>query len=279
MKRIFNAVNVQPSYGSNSAIVSWEVTPGYQDALFYIYRSPTGVDESDDWIILNENNPVSIVNFFVDDKVIDDSKFRYYYYRVLAEKDGVEYDSPVIGSFHEGFTKTEYQFLYTVRALEYRRMSYNGLTAFHCIPSVEGKKSANINKVTNTQTTTCADDESFRQLYAEGFKTLVQTKVEILSISPSSVKDNEDGSTEEIQQYRLRLLGFPLPEVGHLIVLPRSDTRLVITGDILPLHFKQLPVAYEATATQLRKDDRRYQLPMPELLPDPKHPIYIDTAL
>jgi hypothetical protein len=278
----FQSTMVQPAFGNMYCLVTWSVLPQYSDAQFFIYRSPTGVELSDDWIILNEDNPVSGVSFYEDTNFTDTSKFRVYYYRILMEHNGTSYDSPVIGTFSEKLTKSQYGALYKMRRMEFLRMRHNGVPVYHCVPSTDGDRSFAYSGYTGgIAGTTCLDAEAFGSWFANGFQTIIQTRAEISAVGPMDLKDDEKGAgIAEIQQFQLRLLGFPVPEVGHIIVLPYSDLRLIIEGGIQPYLFRGfLPVAYDARASQLRKDDPRYKLELPALRADAPHSAFEDVGL
>lgn len=278
----FQSVLVQPAFGNTSCLVTWSVLPQFTDAQFFIYRSPTGVALSDDWVILNENSPVSGVSFFQDDQLTDRSKFRVYYYRILMEHTSGEYDSPIVGTFSEKLTKSQFGALYKMRRMEFLRMRHNGVPVYHCIPSVDGERSpAYSNYTGGIAGTDCLAPEAFGTWFANGFQTIIQTRAELSSVGPMDVKDDGKGAAlVETQQFQLRLLGFPVPEVGHIIVLPYSDLRLVIEGNIQPYLFRGfLPVAYDARASQLRKDDPRYKLELPEVRADAPHSAFKNVGL
>lgn len=278
----FQSVTVQPAFGNMSCMITWSVLPQYSDAQFFIYRSPTGVALSDDWVILNENNPVSGVSFFEDNLLTDQSKFRVYHYRILMEHASGEFDSPIVTTFSEKLTKSQFGALYKMRRMEFLRMRHNGVPVYHCIPSVDGEKSPAYNHYSGALAgVDCLAPEAFGTWFANGFQTIIQTRAEITSVGAMNVKDDEKGAfLAEEQQFQLRLLGFPVPEVGHIIVVPYSDVRLVIEGDIQPFMFRGfLPVAYDAKASQLSKDDARYKLPLPEVRSDAPQSAFINVGI
>lgn len=287
---VFTDIRVQPAYGFEQALIQWTLTPGYEDGNVYVYRSPNGVEVSDEWEIINLDTPVTGSNFFIDNNLNDQNSFRHYFYRLVLEKNGTYYDSPIMGMFNEGLNKTEYGVLRYMRKQEYLRMrSRNGVRILHCIPTIQGTFSDNVDQVLLTRLgVPCKDGEKDspdmyegNNLFTKQFSTIVQSWAEIQSIGAVTVEQSEETLNNTFsQQFKLRLLGFPTPEIGHMIVLPNTDKRLIITNQINPFNFKgYLPVAYEVIAEELPRTDSRYKIPLPTLNLDPERPITINNAL
>jgi hypothetical protein len=166
--------------------------------------------------------------------------------------------------------------------MEFLRMRHNGVPVFHCIPSTSGEPSAALNPTTSQLAgSSCLAPDSFGTWFANGFQAIVQTRAELAQIGPMDIKDDPEGmSNKEEQSFKLRLLGFPKPEQGHLIVLPYSDLRLIITGNVQPYEFRGfLPVAYDVEAEQLRKDDDRYAIPLPPPQRDHNYPFHASDPI
>ncbi len=287
--KVFIDIKLQPAYGFNQILVHWILRPGLAGGKMFIYRSPDGIDQSDSWILLNENNPVTNLSFYIDNSFEDTTKFRHYYYRLVYLYDSKYYDSPIIGMFSEGLNKTEYGILRHMRSTEYLRMrSRNGVRVLHCIPKLEGSFSDSADQVLMARTgVACKIDpespanEEGNGLFSKEFSNIVQTWCEIVSVGDITATPDEGGAMDRINQvYKLRLLGFPTPEIGHMLVFPNSDKRLNITNNITPFLFKgYLPVAYEVMAEEIPRTESRYKIPMPLVSNDADQPIYIDTAI
>jgi hypothetical protein len=184
--------------------------------------------------------------------------------------------------YFEALNKTEYGMLYTMRRREYLRMRQgNGVKVFHCIPTISGPKAGTYDALLGKNLVQCANDESLGTQYDQAYRTCFQTWAEIIEAGPQQLDQLADGAGfNETQKFKIRLLAFPQPEPGHVIVLPASDQRFIIDGSIQPFLFKGfLPVAYEAEASYLSKSDPRHRLEMPALLPDPSYPVSFTRAL
>lgn len=288
--QVFTDIKVQPAYGFEQSLVNWALLPNYSDGEVYIYRSPDGVELSDAWVILNEDSPVINQTFYIDNELNDKNLQRQYFYRLVLFKDGEYYDSPVIGMYSEGLNKTEFGVLRYIRKNEYLRMrSRNGVRILHCIPSTAGDLAGDVDEVLMTRLgVPCKNGDKDspemyqgRNLFFKEFTTVFQSWAEIQGISPVAVEMSSDSTQNKFsQQYKLRLLGFPYPEIGHMIVLPNTDKRLIITDQIQPFNFKgYLPVAFEVVAEELPRDDSRYKIPLPALRDDPERAITVNTAL
>jgi hypothetical protein len=263
----FKTLFVQPSYGERMALVTWSLPPGYEDGKVYVYRSPTGVEKSSDWILLNPDNPVTGITFFEDTDFVNFS----FFYRLLLEHGDQEYDSAIIGTFSEQLTRNQYGLLYQLRHSEYLRMRYNGVPVLHCIPPTEGDLSSAFDPYTGSLAGTyCVDPDAFGTWFANGFKTIVQTRCEIVGIAPINRIESENGaSKKDSTQMQFRLLGFPKPGIGHMLVLPYTDRRFVISGNIQSYELRGfLPVAYDVVVDELPFNDPRMKLQLPPLQED-----------
>lgn len=255
--------------------------PGYEDSEFYIYRSPTGIATTSDWTLLNEE-PVVGVNFWTDTTFYDKHDFRKWYYRMLCVRGAEEHDSPIIGMYFEALNKTEYGLLYTIRRREYLRMRQgNGVRVFHCIPTTTGARATSYDLALGKNTDQCGNAPALGSNFDQAFRTCFQTWAEIQSVGPQQLDQLGDGGGfNEVQKFELRLLAFPQPEAGHIIVLPDSDQRFIIDGNIQPYLFKGfMPVAYDVQCALLSKSDIRHKLDMPSPLPDPDYPVVFNRAL
>jgi hypothetical protein len=283
MVSIFTDIRLQPAYGFEQVLVNWTLAEGFKSSKIYIYRSADGVEYSDSWELLNENNPVQYLDFFVDDNFKDKTSSRNYFYRLVALNNNTYYDSPVIGMFNEGLNKKEYGVLRYMRKQEYLRMrARNGVRILHCIPAVNGEYAEGTDSILKARVAPpCKEgdkeDPEMQQgvgLYKKEFSAIVQTWAELVSIGELGAVPREDAPGNRIaQQYAFRMLGFPTPNIGDMIVLPHTDKRFSITNNIRPFLFKgYLPVAYDVVAEEIDRNESRYKIPMPQLLDDPQYP-------
>jgi hypothetical protein len=283
MINIFTDIKIQPAHGFGQVLVNWTLAEGFKSSKVYVYRSADGVSYSESWEILNENTPVQYINFFVDDTFDDKVSSRDYYYRLVALNNNTYYDSPVIGMFSEGLNKKEYGVLRYMRKQEYLRMrARNGIRILHCIPAISGELAVGTDPILKARVAPpCKDgdkeDPAMQQgigLYRKEFSAIVQTWAELTTIGELGVAPREDApGNRTTQQYVFRMLGFPSPHIGDMIVLPTSDKRFSITNNIKPFLFKgYLPVAYDVMAEEIDINESRYKIPMPQLLDDPKFP-------
>lgn len=263
-------------------ILTWTLAPGYEDVDIYVYRSPSGVAISDDWELLNENEAVTGDLFYVDNTMYDKHDLRKFHYRLLAVRGDEEYDSPIVGMYFEGLNKTEYGLLYTMRRREYLRMrAGNGVKVLHCIPSASGPLSVAYDPQLGKSLDYCTDSESLGGKYDKYFRSCFQTWAEVSQAGDFNLEQLPDGAGfNETQKFILRLLAFPQPEPGHIIILPASDRRFILDGAIKPYLFKGfMPVAWDVEASYLSKSDIRHQFQIPTLLSDPDYPVRFTRAL
>lgn len=283
MAKVFRSVSAQPAYGQNKVVVTWTLDPDYEQGDIYVYRSPTGIATSSDWEILNPDDPVqSGLGFFTDTEMTDNSLFRYWHYRLLLELGSEEHDSEIVGMFSEDFNPTEFGALYTMRRSEYLRMRVgNGIRIFHAIPAFSGDRTASYDTQLEKDLQRCSGGDGYGTGWTPGYPNVIQTYAEMLAAGDEKTTQDPEGiGFTQDQVCRFRLLAFPRPDTGHLIILPQSDVRYVITDTVSPYLFKgHLPVAWEVNASPLKKDDIRYKLEVPDLVPDQEYPVVFNKAL
>lgn len=279
MTNVFQSFNIQPSYGQNYCIITWSVPKGYERGEVYVYRSPTGVLISDDWVLVNPDNPVVNSYFYTDNTFYERTQSRNYYYRLVLEYNNKVYESAVIDITSGDLTRSEFGALYKMRRMEYLRMRHNGVRCLHMVPSIEGPRTPTYDPIYDEDPQfRCGDpnNPSFGTDYAEGYRCVIQTRVEILSSGPYSQEEGDEGDIKEKEDFNLRLLAFPEPNIGDIIAIPGSDTRFLIKSDIQNYSLKGIyDVAYDVKAVMLSKNDTRYKPVLPQLLEDNPFPQYI----
>jgi hypothetical protein len=272
----FVSLNVQPSYGNTDVLVSWQVLPGYEDALFFLYKSYTGEAP---WTLLNEVTPegdVVAINgtSFVDSEFIIENRVTDTHYRMLlrmGDENGTEYESPVVSMFGK-LTRRQWGGTCKMLRREHLRMSSgNGVEVLHYIPLNSGELNPHYDPDTGQHLSPdCLNDpsDSYGLKYKGGYAAPKQTFIEFADVGPIVFQDRDDGmGHDDPIRVQARMLAHPRPNRGHLIVHTASDNRYVVGDTIKGYYFRGIvAIRYDVTLHLLRRNDARYRVPIPEAI-------------
>ncbi len=267
MTNPFLNVNVQPSYGRNKAIISWLVRPGYGNADFYVYKSFNR--GTPPWTLINEE-PVR-GTFFQDPDMSNVVS-----YRVLMIHNNREYDSPIIFPYDK-MSKMQYGGVHKMMKLEFMRMTTgNGIQVLHYTPLIRGEYADDTDHLTEQKYGVhCKDGEltdvDYGQKFKGGFAPPVYTWIEIREYG--KFVNQEDESKLAMRQditHTGRMLAFPVPQPGDLIVHPTTDNRYGVTSPLAGDYFRGVfPISFNVGLQLLNRADPRYGVPVPSVLPKP----------
>lgn len=265
----FTSVKVQPSYGNKRALVTWAVTSDIADGEFHVYRSPDG---SGNWELLNVD-PVTGTSY-EDTTLVPGNLQDIPHYRVLCVKDDAEYDSPIIGIYNL-LTRKEYAVCSKILKMEFLQLSRGeGLKVLVYKPLQSGEVSDQVDPDTLQHTgVPCPsldhEDNSYDQIYKEGYARPVLTLMRITDNGPIVVMDRQNGlSTRDENMIQARFLGYPHITTGDMIVNYETDDRYAVTDTVKAYKFKGVfPVAFDAKLQMLSRKDVRYKVPVPTTIP------------
>jgi len=263
----FSLFKVYPDWGSGQARIVWETSAAAVGEDIYLYRSAQGLPDT--WTRITPT-PRARNGSFVDTTVPRDDLHSFYYYRGLIA-DSADETTWLKGesiSALSSLTRREYGIIKTILRREWRDMVRgNGVEALHCVLKKGGELAAGVDPVTGIPATNACPGTpgyGYGQTYAGGFHPPVKTRVRFLKIGVKKDADTPDATGQrQDKEVGLRLMAFPRPRNGHLIILPDSDRRYVLTDSIQPFWFKaEHPVAWECQAMLIDHRDARHQLPI-----------------
>jgi hypothetical protein len=243
----------------------------------FFYRSETGAGG---WTLLNPTSPaVGTSGTFLDLTAVNIDPFTIPRYRGLVDNGGAPetwLKGPIVSAL-DRITRKEYFLARAIIRREYRSFSGpkgNGIRAFHLVPKDSGTAIATHDSQTGqTLGPSCADDpdSGFGMPWQGGFHPPLQTWVHLFQVPAVRIEDRQDMTGENRSAIaHLRLLAFPKPEVGHLIVLPESDRRYVVNASIESFTLRgSIPLFWEVEGMLLERTDARSRLRMPALAADP----------
>lgn len=253
----FTAVWCRPSYHARRTLVEWTLPQPYWPGQVYVYRSLTGVAP---WECLNPTAPVAAGGNFEDDALIVDNRAQLVYYRLMLELEEVRYSSPSVYLLQE-LTRSQYGAARKIMIEELRRMrSGNGLKVYH-VPLAPGEISGVDPRTGQTLVAACPRD------IVSGFGAPVLTWVE-LGPQQISMQDRPEGDGGDTQvTCPARMLSFPRPLRGHVVIDAVSDNRYAVDKVTEPHKFRGIvPVSYNVTLNLLSRDDPRYSIVVPSIL-------------
>lgn len=225
------------------------------------------------WQALNPDTPVpSETEMYQDTGLFMDAGTVDGFYRLLLVTDSsAEFMSEPF-QIAGDMTTREYGILRAMIHQEFTQMRVtNGYPVWHCIPKTHGVAAGNIDPDTGKsegEECSVADPEvkAYGNPFQGGFYPPVLTWMRVLAHVEGLQDDPEEFSPSETTQSSVRLMAFPRPRRGHMIVDPTTDRRFLVSGEIKPLRLRGvMPVAYNAMLDFLQQGDERYKFAMPDV--------------
>jgi hypothetical protein len=265
---VFRNVRIYPKHGDREAAVTWELENGTPAGNVYLAFSPTGTKGS--WEELNPNTPVaSSLGFYQDPRLFMNKGSADGFYRLLLIANSTDFMSEPFQIMGD-ITRAEYGILRSIIHQEFTQMRVtNGFPVWHCIPREHGDPATTVDPDTGKQGGgECAilnpADRSYGLRFKGGFYTPILTWMRITAHSEGLKDDPDKFSPEDMLKTAARLMAFPRPARGHMIVDPTTDTRYLIGEEIKPYRLRGvMPVAYNVTLEHLNQSDERYQFELP----------------
>ncbi len=267
---VFRNIRIYPHHGTRSSLVTWTIADGTPAGDVFVAFSSTGTKP---WALLNGETPVaSSVGAYADADLQMNSGAACGFYRLLlTNADGDNFSEPV--SILGDLSPREYGMVRAIMYREFMEMrATNGYPVWHCIPKKSGERAANFDPDTGeTVGLECPGTPDISASYGlpflGGFNPPILTWVRALTIDRGTLKDSEsEMSPRETDTTTVRMLAFPRPSRGHMIVDPATDRRYLLGDEIKPFLLRGvMPVAYEATMEFLSQGDPRYRFPVPAL--------------
>lgn len=258
----FVSVSVQPAYGQHTAVVMWNLLPGYNAGNIFVYRSRTG---NRDWELATEDPVVG--GSYSDTGVRGTDQFEPLFYRLLLEHEGQEFDSPVIAPYGR-LNRDEYKAVRRIMNVEFDIMTRGrqGLQMWLFTPLRTGQVAASVDAQTGQQFHV-ETEESYGEKFVGGFSAPIMTWVKLSGVGPLQRQDTPDGENTEVKQdTQARVLSYPTVRRGDLLVHPETDTRYSIDDTVHTYLFRGIiPVAHDVKLIRLPRRDPRYRLPVPAI--------------
>jgi len=243
---------------------------GIDSGDVYVAFSESGTKGT--WEVVNPTDPApSEVGMYEDSDLTINAGTTDGFYRLLLTTDGGDdlFSEPVqiLGDL---FPK-EYGIVRAMIHQEFTQMRVtDGFPVWHCIPRTHGEPADNKDPDTGglhgENCDAVGDDASYGLPYKGGFYPPILTWMRVIRHQEGLQDDPEHFSTKEIDKTAVRLMAFPRPKRGHMLVDPTTDRRYLVGDEVKPFRFRGvMAVAYNATLEFLQQRDPRYKFEMPEL--------------
>ncbi len=262
----FVSVVLQPAYGLRQIALTWNILPQYRHGRVYIYRSYTGMAPFD---LIDDAGVPAVVGYFVDEiSPAIEAKTLIATYRLLLEVpqthgDPLEFETNALDSAAY-LTRREHKIAQDILRTEMRHMrSGNGVPAFLFAPLRSGIPSPGFDFQTNQMLAHSKD--TYGEAFVGGFGPPVSTWLhKISSGAVVFARNAEGGKTDVVAPSRARMLAFPRPQPGYMLVVVPADERYVVGDRIDNLMFKGvIPIGYEVDLNPIPRTDPRYEVPAP----------------
>ncbi len=266
---VFRNVRIYPKHGSRNATITWELAEGTVAGDVYVAFSLAGTFGT--WRALNPDDPTpSAIGMFQDDQLYMDSGNVDGFYRLMLVNSADEFMSEPF-QIAGDMTAAEYGILRAMIRQEFSQMRVsNGFPVWHCIPRTHGLPSLNEDPDTNSRSGgECALDPEVRSYglpFQGGFYPPILTWMRVIQHAEGLQDDPEEFSPSETSQTSARLMAFPRPRRGHMLVDPTCDRRYLVGPEVKPFRLRGvMPVAYNVTLDFLWQGDERYAFQMPAI--------------
>lgn len=265
---VFRNVRIYPKHGNREAAITWELADGAPAGSVYVAFSSTGTKNT--WAELNPDTPVaSAIGFYQDPTLFMNKGSADGFYRLLLIAGGTDYLSEPFQIMGD-ITRPEYGIIRAMIHQEFTQMRVtNGFPVWHCIPREHGTPALSVDPDTGKQEGEECDVvdpavRSYGMAFQGGFYAPVLTWMRVLAHNEGLKDDPDKFSPEDMLKTSVRLMAFPRPARGHMIVDPTTDMRYLVGEEINPFRFRGvMPVAYNVTLEHLNQSDERYQFPLP----------------
>ena len=256
----FTSLEVQPSYGNKSAIVSWDVDVLFRDVTkFQIFKSPDG---RTNWQELNSSDYESLGTRVIIDKsfIVQNYKDNWHYV-VQFTYNGKTYKSQSVGIYNE-LDKTEFAQFYQMLQAEYRHMvvSRAGIKYLICRPKLSGEESDSVDPISGMEIGNSLNECTSGQKFIGGYEDPFITYGIMLQDQYNANLDVNGNNLQVTKNIVIKTFAIPIIRQNDIIINPRTDDRYgVIAANTI--YFKgKVPFMSDAQVTLLARTHSAYNI-------------------
>lgn len=253
----FKDLYIIPSYGKKEALIKWDVDANYLAGNFIIQKSSNGITY---WDTIGSG--IGLTEYKDTDFIIH-NKQEQTYYRVIIQLNKQRYESNSIAVFDK-LKRKEYGILHRMMQLEHYRMANvgNGIQAIILKQKYSGEPCYCVDPTTDQHVGSTLCDKCYGTGIVGGFDKPINIYMDIINHKVDVKLLPTGEGSDDIAQFKFRIIAYPELKPGDLIVNPRTDDRYVVDSVEL-FKFKGIvPFIYGVIALQLRRNDIRYKIPI-----------------
>lgn len=256
---MFSFFRVQPFIGSKSALLLWGFS-GEEPEAIHVCRSVDGLPP---WTNLNFGEPLAEgETSFVDTTMpVVDAKVHEVYYQLVARVGEEVFKSARVGMM-PSMSKHD---IGTARRIiwdEFEQARCEGNLVLYYRTLRGGVFSPATDPISLQNGKACVGDGDAAEL--TGYRSPILTYLRYTQDSRTQESDEEGAASDQLSRQG-RLLSWPRPSKGHLIVQPDTDERWKIGSVTETYKYKgKADIAHAVQLLALGKKDKAYKIPIPE---------------
>lgn len=274
---IFNKINVLPSYGNNTALITWSISdPTFNDRNYdiIILKSKDGYT---DWIELPREDDVTGYITMIADGYYYDTNFksnnqsRNWYYQIILKdrRTNTCYKSKVVTHNHT-LSNLEYGTVRQILQQDY--LSPDNIPVFLLRPKTNTKSPLDLNKISSTINPLTGqivgsetDEEGYGKVYKGGFDAPILTYLSIKTFKQQQIDLPTGHGSKDNTLVLFQTYAYPRFARGDLIIDPVTDNRYLVDNITAEPKFKGIiPLFITGEMTLLSRNSIEYKYQLPE---------------
>ena len=259
-------MTVQPHWGADQLVVSWQTTEEPEPEHNVIVLSSL---DSESWVNVTDRGELDRqAGTFIHKEPLSLRRSNELFYRIILQTGGDRWDSPSV-SAQQLLKPHEFAIVRQILSQEHHAMRVGeGVEVMLLKPLTFGEPSNTYDETTGQFIGGDVDESGFGERFKNGYFPPVKTYVTLTNQQDKQDNDAGGKGTNELTKVTARAFCFPRPQRNDLIINPANDERYTV-GQINTHRFKGIiPVMCDIELDVLPRGDVRYKL-IPEDVPDP----------
>lgn len=273
----FKQIIVSPSFGLNTATITWEITDVLISAATYSLRIQKSKDGYTDWFDLEMIDPITGYETTVDDGLYIDSDLKHpnqtiewHYKLILTNKVSGDTLTSNPTTYRHSLTPLEFGTIREILNNEYLSpdnipmLLYRPLTNSQN-PLATNKITTNINILTGQVIGNAVDNIGYGKTYISGYSAPLVVYISILQKVIASKDLSSGHGSIDSENIAMQSFAYPILQKGDLIIDAVTDKRYLFDKVSKINEFNGImPITIEGTMTQLSRNDIQYKFPIPD---------------
>lgn len=253
----FINVSVLPMYGQMQARITWKVSPGFTDGVFFVAKSPDGI---------NNWNRVARVSGHIteitDPELVYRGRLDEVYYQVALQHKGQIYYSDKISTFGT-LSRSEFATVRLIMKREWETLRRFTPVKFYKL------------RTDGEHCRRCSDPDTEQRIgtarcpvcygtgFTDGFYPAIETFLHIGVISSKIQDDSREGvGSSDPVTLKARATAYPIMEKNDMFVHVAADKRYLVETIDHGYYNGKAPVYAELQLQLMARNDMRYNFPI-----------------